>query len=257
MRVRRVLGRALLGDDATSSRSRTIRRILRPARIRLFLLPTAPDGERYGAIRGYSVARTYIDEFITDNNEVIRGKCLEVGDPRYTVALGGDRVTVVDVLDINPANGQATVIGDLQGLHDVRGDTYDCAVVTGVFQYLQDPAAGTRELHRILAPGGTVLLTVPTMGPVDIADADRWRFMPVGIRVLFEAEFGPENVAVQTYGNLLTGIAHWSGLAQEDMPKRAWRLRDPVYPVCIGVRATKAVAGGVPRESCGPLTCDY
>ena len=219
-----------------------MRRILRPARLRLFLLPTAPDGERYGAIRGYSVARTYIDEFITENSAVIRGRCLEVGDPRYTIPLGGDRVTEVDVLDIDPSNEQATVLGDLQDLHAVPSNTYDCAVVTGVMQYIQDPAAGARELHRILAPGGTVLVTVPTMGPEDIGDEDRWRFMPLGVRALFEAEFGPDNVSVQAYGNMLTGIAHWSGLAQEDMPKRAWRLQDPVYPVSLGVRATKAAS---------------
>jgi hypothetical protein len=243
MKLRKALVRALLGDDPASPRAKAIRRLLRPARVRLFLLPTAPDGERYGAIRGYSVVRTYIDEFITENREVIQGRCLEVGDPRYTIPLGGDRVTVVDVLDVDPLNEEATVFGDLQDLHEVQGDTYDCAVVTGVLQYLQDPAAAARELHRILAPGGTVLVTVPTMGPEDIGDHDRWRFMPLGARALFEEEFGPDNVSVKAYGNMLTGIAHWSGLAQEDMPKRAWRLEDPVYPVSIGVRATKASSG--------------
>jgi hypothetical protein len=245
MTLRNVLVRALLGGDAASPRAKAMRRLLRPARVRLFLLPTAPDGERYGAIRGYSVVRTYIDEFITDNSAVISGRCLEVGDPRYTVPLGGDRVTVVDVLDVDASNEHATIIGDLQDLHEVQSGTYDCAVVTGVLQYLQDPAAAARELHRILAPGGTVLVTVPTMGPEDIGDEDRWRFMPLGIRVLFEAEFGPDNVLVQAYGNMLTGIAHWSGLAQEDMPKRAWRLQDPVYPVSLGVRATKAGPGPI------------
>ena len=220
-----------------------MRRLLRPARVRLFLLPTAPDGERYGAIRGYSVVRTYIDEFITDNKAVITGRCLEVGDPRYTLPLGGDRVTALDVLDVDPRNKHATIIGDLQDLREVQSGIYDCAVVTGVLQYLQDPAAAARELHRILAPGGTVLVTVPTMGPEDIGDEDRWRFMPLGIKVLFEAEFGPDNVLVRAYGNMLTGIAHWSGLAREDMPKRAWRLHDPDYPVSLGVRATKAAEG--------------
>ena len=243
MKLRNVLVRALLGGDAASPRAKAMRRLFRPARVRLFLLPTAPDGERYGAIRGYSVVRTYIDEFITENRGVIRGRCLEVGDPRYTIPLGGELVTALDVLDVDPSNEQATVHGDLQDLHAVPDDTYDCAVVTGVLQYLQDPAAAAHELHRILAPGGTVLVTVPTMGPEDIVDYDRWRFMPVGIRAIFENAFGPDNVLVQAYGNMLTGIAHWAGLAREDMPKRAWRLQDPVYPVSLGVRATKAVSG--------------
>jgi hypothetical protein len=64
------------------------------------------------------------------------------------------------------------------------------------------------------------------------------RFMPPGVRNLFAPHFDALNTVVTCYGNLLTGLAYWTGLAQEDLPKRAWKFDDPTYPVIITVRVT-------------------
>jgi SAM-dependent methyltransferase len=202
------------------------------------MMPIKPGGDRYAYGRGKSVDRRYIETFLLDNCALIRGRCLEVGDDRYTKLFGGAEVQVIDILDVDPTNERATLIGDLEDLSNVEDGSYDCVIVTQVLQYLQDPSAGVRELRRVLAPGGSALVTVPTMAPVDHEDHDVQRFMPLGVRNLFAPHFDPANTVATCYGNLLTGLAYWAGLAQEDLPRRAWQFDDPVYPVIIAVRAT-------------------
>jgi len=201
-------------------------------------MPTKPDGDRYAFGRGRSVDRWYIEAFLQEHQSLMRGRCLEIGDDRYTRQVGGADIRDVDILDIDATNERATIIGDLQELSSVEDGSYDCIIVVQVLQYLQDPSAGVRELRRILAPGGSVLVTVPTMAPADIRDRDLWRFMPQGVEHLFSPHFEAAALEVRSYGNLLTGLAYWAGLAQEDLPRKAWRLTDPIYPVIISARAT-------------------
>jgi SAM-dependent methyltransferase len=204
------------------------------------MMPNKPAGGRYAYGRGSTVDRRYIETFLSNNRELIRGRCLEVGDSRYTNHFGGSHVQSLDVLDIDPTNDKATILGDLQDLRMVEDESYDCVIVTQVLQYLRDPSAGVREIRRILAPGGSALVTVPTMAPVDPESDDVQRFMPLGVQNLFAAQFDSSSTVVRCYGNLLTGLAYWAGLAQEDLPKRAWSDDDAVYPVVITVLASVA-----------------
>lgn len=236
--VRRLL-QHVIPDYEPGAAIKFVRRCLRPARIRLALMRAEPGGARYGGLRGKSIDRRYIEEFLEEHRPLIHGRCLEIGDATYTRKYG-ERLVVVDVLDVDASNSSATIIGDLQNLSSVSDGSYDCVIVTQVLQYLQDPLVGIRELHRILAPGGSTLITVPTMAPIDFVDSDRWRFMPAGVSELFADAFGRGNFEVRGKGNLLTGMAYWTGLAQEDLPRRVWRFEDPTYPVTITVRATRA-----------------
>ena len=241
-RIRSVVDRGPAG----AARLRRARRALEPASLRLLLtlrLPGRRIPDRYGYTRGRIADRRYIEQFLSDNAQSIRGHCLEIQNSHYTRTYGGDRVTTADVLDIDATNPLATIVGDLHALTDVETGTFDCVILTSVLQFLRDPAKALGEIHRILVPGGTALVTVPTLPPLDFgADADRWRFMPTGARELHEAVFGAENVSVTTVGNLLTAMARLAGLAEEDLPARAFSVEDPVYPVVVAVRARKAAS---------------
>lgn len=238
--VRGLLDRGAAG----SARLRRVRRALEPASLRLLWVlrrPARPLPDRYGYTRGRIADRRYVEQFLTDNADAIAGHCLEIQNANYVRKFGGDRVVKVDVLDIDPENAFATIVGDLHDLTAVESDTFDCVVLTSVLQFLRDPPAALREVHRILAPGGTALVTVPTLPPLDFeAHADRWRFMPTGARELHEAAFGADNVSVTAFGNLLTAVARLTGLAEEDLPAKAFAFDDGIYPVVVGVRATKA-----------------
>jgi SAM-dependent methyltransferase len=72
---------------------------------------------------------------------------------------------------------------------------FDLVLCTQMLQYVPDPALVISEIHRVLKPGGRLLLSVPAVFPRD-SDEDRWRFLPAGIGQLLasfsEVEIVPE-----------------------------------------------------------------
>ncbi|HXU77073.1 MAG TPA: class I SAM-dependent methyltransferase, partial [Methylomirabilota bacterium] len=63
---------------------------------------------------------------------------------------------------------------------------FDLVLCTQMLEYVPDPGRVLSEIHRVLKPGGRLLLSVPAMFPQD-ADEDRWRFLPAGLRQLLSA----------------------------------------------------------------------
>lgn len=70
--------------------------------------------------------------------------------------------TGVDAL-LEPASEGKVAL--LRGLFpddfDFAAETFDCICILAVLEHVEDPAALARECHRVLAPGGRVVLTVP------------------------------------------------------------------------------------------------
>ena len=60
---------------------------------------------------------------------------------------------------------------------------FDLVICTQVLEYIPEPAAVIAEIHRVLKPGGCLLLSVPAVCPRD-ADHDCWRFLPGSLRHL-------------------------------------------------------------------------
>jgi hypothetical protein len=98
-------------------------------------------------------------------------------------------------------------------------------------------------LHRILKPGGVLLVTASGMAKLSLDDFDRWgeywRFTSQSARLLLEEQFGAGNVSVQAYGNVLTAISFLEGLAAEDLKKSELDAIDRAYEVLIAIRAVK------------------
>jgi SAM-dependent methyltransferase len=206
-------------------------------RLYLASMSTKPISAVYGFDRGKPADRRWIERFLGTHAEAVHGRCLEVQSDEYVRHFGGDRVTKVEVLDIDPANEAATITADLQDLADIADGTFDCAVVTQTLQYVHEPRRAIAELHRVLVDSGTLLVTLPCLGRVEPDAVDCWRFLPQGARALF-AEMDWE-VHVEQFGNPLLGVAMWTGMAVEDLPDRVWDVNDPAWPCIVGVRATK------------------
>lgn len=224
-------------------RPRSLRALLDRLRAspRLYLasMSTRPLSTVYGFDRGQPADRRCIEAFLAAHAAAIRGRCLEVTSDEYVRHFGGDRVSSVEVLDIDEGNEGATIVGDLQNLDAIPSATFDCVVVTQTLQYLRDPRRGVAEMHRILAESGTALVTLPCLGRVEPGDVvDYWRFMPAGVEALFADQAW--QIQVQSFGNALLGLAMWTGMAVEDLPERVWSLDDPDFPCLVGIRATKA-----------------
>src|SRR5919108_924888 len=106
---------------------------------------TSPYSDHYGYDRGQPVDRYYIERFLEDRRRAIRGEVLEVGDAEYTRRFGSDRVTRSDVVDIDPARRQATLIADLCAPASLPASRFDCVILTQTLQLLADQ---TTALHN-------------------------------------------------------------------------------------------------------------
>jgi hypothetical protein len=108
---------------------------------------TRPLSTNYGYDRGKPVDRAYIERFLEANARDIRGRVLEVRDPRYTVAYGGDRVTSSDVLDIDSTNQDATVVADLGSPASLPEGRFDCVIIIQTLQYVHRSETAIENLY--------------------------------------------------------------------------------------------------------------
>jgi SAM-dependent methyltransferase len=193
---------------------------------------------RWGFERGTPVDRWYIERFLDEHRDRVRGRTLEVLEDLYGSALGAD---VVDVVDIDAANPAATIVGDLCDAATLPRAAFDAVVLTQTLQFLADPRAAVRNVVDALRPGGTLLLTVPSVSRV--ADgSDRWRWTPAGLRELLAGL--PGSATVQGAGNLVACRAFLMGAAVADLPAGVLDRDDPAFPLVVLARLDKPVQGG-------------
>jgi SAM-dependent methyltransferase len=217
-----------------------VRRLRRPAWLGT-LRRTTPLSDGFGFDRGRPVDRYYIEHFLNENRSAIRGRVLEIKDSKYTNQFGIE-VTKRDVLDVDPANRNATIVADLATADDVAADTFDCFILTQTLQLIYDTRAAIAHAHRVLRPGGVLLCTVPCVSRIvpGCGDSDYWRFTRASCARLFGDVFEGEQVTVRTYGNVLTAIAFLTGMATEELRRRELDYDDPDFPLIVTVRADKA-----------------
>jgi SAM-dependent methyltransferase len=204
---------------------------------------TTPISDAWGADRGEPIDRYYIGMFLADHADAIRGDVLEIGDPTYTARFGSERVGTSIVFDIDTTNPNANLHGDLSQENALPESSCDCAIVTQVLQYIDDPAVAIDNLFRALRTGGVALVTVPSLARIDpnLRDTDLWRFTPLGVRRLFERRFGNSNVTLRVYGNVLSSIAFLHGVAREELDDSELDHADADFPLIVGVRAVRTV----------------
>ena len=110
-------------------------------------------------------------------------------------------------------------------------------------QFVQDPAAALANCRRALAPGGSLLATVPGISQVSRYDMDRWgdywRFTDRGAERLFAGPFGDDDVSVRAMGNAAVACASLQGLAAEELPRETLDSHHRDYPVVVTVVATR------------------
>lgn len=199
-----------------------------------------PISTKFGYDRGNPIDRFWIEDFLNKNKTLIFGHCLEVTDSAYLTKFGEDKIGQIDVLDLNKTNKNATIYGDLRDLKDViNSNVYDCIILTHVLGLIDDIESAISEIHRILKPGGTVLVTSSCISPT-YDSTNYWRFTSQGATYLFSKFFDKSDFEVSTYGNALTGQCFWLGISQEDLTKEELEYNDPQFPCVITIKATKS-----------------
>lgn len=199
-----------------------------------------PMSYRWGEDRGFPIHRYYLDCFLDQYARDIRGHCLEFQDPAYVLHFGGAAVTKLDVIHIDDSNPRATLVADLTKPNEIPAGLFDCIVCTHVLHMVYELGKIVAELHRILKPGGVLLVAVPCVSMWEPREHELWRFTPEGLELVLANAFGASNVTVHAFGNSLTAAGEIRGLVVEEFTEEEVRYRDEHFPVEVCARALKA-----------------
>jgi len=204
-----------------------------------------PISPIFGLDRGQPIDRYYIEKFLTENAEFVRGRALELGDATYIKKFGGDRVRQIDVLHVVAGNPEATIVADLTNAEHIPSDIFDVVIFTQSLQMIYDMKAALRTLHRILKPGGTLLLTSAGIAKIGRRlGRDGWgeyyHLTTQGTQSLLEETFPGADIHVGSYGNVLAATAFLHGLAVSELTSAELDHADPDMELLVTARAVKA-----------------
>jgi ubiquinone/menaquinone biosynthesis C-methylase UbiE len=118
----------------------------------------------------------------------------------------------------------------------VENESRDVIICTQVLQYVEQPAKAISEFHRILRPGGRLLLSVPCIEQENPLHHDRWRFTVRAVRELLVA-FRHKRIVAQ--GNLFSSVCFLLGLGQGDVRASVLRKAGAHFYQSVVAVATK------------------
>jgi len=205
----------------------------------------APISRTWGTDRGSLIDRIYIEEFLESRRSDIRGRILEFGDDSYARGFTGSSDVRVDVLDIDPGNLKATVVGRLDAPDSLPDSAFDCIICVQTLQFVPNLPLAFAALHSMLKPGGALLVTAPGIAQVVQRATnpwdDYWRLTAASVEWLARSAFGA-NALVQaaTYGNVLSATAFLQGVAAEELTAAELQERDPAYPLLVTLVARRS-----------------
>ena len=198
-----------------------------------------PISARWGFDRGQPVDRFYIENFLAAHAHLIQGRCIEVMNADYTRRFGGDRVTASDVIDIDAANTQANIIGDLEDPATLPTSHYDCFVLTQTLPVIYDGRAVMRNCYAAVKPGGSLLVTAPCLCRYSPHPEDFWRLTDRSLTRLITDNTDTDDFEVQMHGNLVASIAFLMGMSSQELTAEELDFRDSRFPLAVTARITR------------------
>jgi SAM-dependent methyltransferase len=140
--------------------------------------------------------------------EYVKGRLLDLGcgdSPFKDVLL--DRVTHYDSLDLFPRSEGVTYVSDIQDMAEVPTGVYDSAICLEVLEHVPDPFRAIGEIYRILAPGGTLIVSVPHLSHLHDEPHDYYRYTQYGLTYLLE-QAGFTVTHLHQRGGLFSFLGH-------------------------------------------------
>ncbi len=160
--------------------------------------------------RNFSAATYSLWQVSTDVMErYCRGLALDAGSGR-----GGWRRIILESasayesLDMAPRGGdQPTWIGELTDMPEVPDERFDTVVCHQVLEHVRNPVRALSEMHRVLKPGGTLILSAPHLSRRHELPYDFFRYTQEGLSALLEDTVFEVRES-RVYGGILSFIHH-------------------------------------------------
>lgn len=198
-----------------------------------------PISARWGFDRGQPVDRYYIENFLHRHSGDIGGRCVEVMNANYTIRFGQDRVSCADVIDIDPNNDKANIIGDLLEPGTLGANSYDCFILTQTLNYIYDGRTALRNSYAALKPGGTILVTAACVCRYSPHPEDFWRLTDRSLERLITDNTDCEDFEVESHGNLVASMAFLMGLSSAELLQEELDHQDSRFPIVVCARLRK------------------
>ena len=200
-----------------------------------------PVSKVFGLDMGTPIDRIYIEDFLYQNSNDIKGVVCEIAEKTYSKKFG-NKVTKFEVFHYNE-NKNATIVGDLTQTSTLPKNKLDCFIVTQTLNFIYDFQSAIIGIHKTLKSEGVALVTVSGISQISRYDMDRWgdywRFTDLSIKNAFAEVFGEKNVEVKTYGNLLTVTSFLHGIPAEELTSDELFSIDKDYQLTITIKAVK------------------
>ncbi|MCS7292010.1 MAG: methyltransferase domain-containing protein [Gloeomargarita sp. SKYBB_i_bin120] len=191
-----------------------------------------------GFSRGTPIDRYYQKQFLQQVKERVRGNVLEIGGVAKDwefYPFDRQQMTVYCCMNLTAGAG-VDVVADAHDPQATTANFWDVVLIFNVLEHCYDPARVIANIHTWLKPGGWCLALVPTAQRLHDRPADYWRLLPDGLRYLFRHYSRCE---LYTYGNTLTVVATFLGVAAEELTVAELDQHHPDYPVIACVAAQK------------------
>jgi len=201
-----------------------------------------PFSTDFGYDRGGPVDRYYIENFLQSESASVKGNVLEVADNAYTLKYGRDKVTKSDVLHVYEGAPGATYIGDLSKADNLPSNHFDCIILTQTLQFIYDYVSALKHAYRMLKKGGTLLITVPGISPIDSGEWGKnwlWSFNQNSITMMFQDLFPDADFTIKTYGNVYAATAFLYGAGINEVDTAKLDYRDPCFDVIVTISLKK------------------
>lgn len=197
---------------------------------------TFPMCHACGFTRGTPIDRYYLQKFVREINDQVVGDVLEIGAvPKDKEFYDFSDRKSYKVLNLEPGIG-VNLVGDAHDLTLIETESVDSVIIFNVLEHCYAPWQVLQNIHTWLKPGGKCFCLVPNAQRLHDRPADYWRPLPDGISLLFK---GFSQKQMYVYGNPLSVIAIFHGLATEELTTEELDAFHPDYPVLTCIVAEK------------------
>lgn len=195
-----------------------------------------PFCPQFGNLRGSPVDRYYLDKFIEEIRSEVKGITLEIGgneanQEQYKFT------NVKFYLTMDLQGEDLDIVGDAHDPGAVDEASLDTVVLFNVLEHCERPWQVVDNIYRWLKPDGQVFCMVPNAQRVHRVPQDYWRIFPDALNSLF-ARFPRRKLYV--YGNPLTTLAAYYGIAAEELSREELDYYHENYPVANCIHAQKS-----------------
>jgi len=143
--------------------------------------------------------------------------------------------------------GGPDVVGDV-GRLPFASESFDSVLCTQVLEHIPNPEQVMNEFHRVLRPGGTLIVTTPQTWGLHGEPYDYYRYTRCGLAYLARSA-GFEVVRLQSRGGFWVAVAQMLSVRiYSPFAGLPYVARLPILPVCALIQACGRIMAAVDRS---------